>query len=157
MKLSYGRGYDTYKTFEIKKEHKKRKKCKNGIGGGRKPSHSSANLRKQHFPFRFFLILRCTLSISKSLTLVDCMRRNLVFPRTSMKPNPTTREFLNAKCMTRKKFLMIMWRHHCLILFFTKRIKMLSRRDDLMLYGILGVQFFSNSRVFFQTLKSMQN
>ena len=38
-------------------------------------------------------------------------------------------------------------------LFFTKRMKMLSRRDDFMLYGIFGVDFLSTSELLYPSMK----
>ena len=37
--------------------------------------------------------------------------------------------------------------------FFTKRMKMLSRPDGFMLYGILGVEFFSTSELLYPSMK----
>ena len=39
--------------------------------------------------------------------------------------------------------------------FLTRRFKMLSRPDGFMLYGELGVDFFSNSELLYQSLKIM--
>ena len=38
--------------------------------------------------------------------------------------------------------------------FFTRRLKMLSRHDDFMLYGKLGVDFFSTSELLYSNMKT---
>ena len=53
LKLVRGRGYETYKTKEVKKEDKK-SKSRRGRNGGRRRSSSSRYSCKRHFPLVFF-------------------------------------------------------------------------------------------------------
>ena len=98
-------------------------------------------------------MLRCTSTISIFTTLMDCMRTNLAFPTNSRKPSVNTREFCTARGTIMKNFLMKVWKHLCRNFFFTRRMKMLSRRDGLMLYGKLGVDFFSTSELLYAKMK----
>ena len=54
--------------------------------------------------------------------------------------------------MTMKNFLMKLWKRLCQP-FFTRRMKMLSRPDGFMLYGNLGVYFFSISELLYPNMK----
>ena len=81
------------------------------------------------------------------------MCTNLTFPTTSSEPFLVKRRFCSARGKTMRKFLMKIWKLLCLNLFFTRRIKMLSRPDDFMLYGQLGVDFFSISELLYPIMK----
>ena len=98
-------------------------------------------------------MLICTSTISKFTTLMDCMRTNLLFPATSREPCLNTRDFGTATGTTMNNFLMKLWKRLCLNLFFTRRMKMLSKLDGFMLYGKLGVEFFSTSNCYIQNMK----
>ena len=52
-----------------------------------------------------------------------------------------------------KNFRKNFGKHPCLNLFFTKRMKSLSRPYDVMMYGKLGVEFFSTSELLYPKLK----
>ena len=84
---------------------------------------------------------------------MDCMRTNLTFQTTSREPPLSTREFCTARGTTMKNFQMKLWKRLCLNLFFTRRMKMLSRPDGFMLYGKLGVDLFSTSELFYPNMK----
>ena len=98
-------------------------------------------------------MLKCTSTINKVTTLMDCMRRSLTFPTTSGEPSLSTREFCTARGSTMKNFLMKLWKRLWLNLFFTRRMKMLCRPDGFMLYGKLGVDFFSTSELLYPNMK----
>ena len=98
-------------------------------------------------------MLKCTSTISKFKTLKDCMRTNITFPATSGQPSLNTREFWTARRTTMENFLMKLWKRLCLNLFFTRRMKMLSRPDGFMLYGKLGIDFFSTSERLYPNMK----
>ena len=91
--------------------------------------------------------------MSKLTTLMDCMRANLTFPTTSREPSLNTREFCTARGTTMKNFLMKLWKRLCLNIFFSRRMKMLSRLDGFMLYGKLGVDFFSTCELLYPNMK----
>ena len=64
-----------------------------------------------------------------------------------------TKEFCTARCMTMKNFRMKIFKRLCLNLFFTKRLKTLTRPDDFMLYGKLGVNIFSTFELLYPSMK----
>ena len=67
-------------------------------------------------------------------------------------PSVNTSEFRTAKGMIIKIFLMNLWKWWNLYLF-TRRMKMLSGRDGFLLYGKLGVAFFSTSELLYSNMK----
>ena len=67
-------------------------------------------------------------------------------------PSLNTRDFCTARATTMKNFLMKLWKRLCLNLFSTRRMKMLSRPDGFMLYGKLGVDFFSTSELLYPNM-----
>ena len=82
-----------------------------------------------------------------------CMRTNLTFPTTSRERSLNAREFCAATVKNMKNFLMKLSKRRCLNLFCTWRMKMLSRPDGFMLYGKLGVDFFSISELLYPNMK----
>ena len=100
-------------------------------------------------------MLKCESTISKFTTVMDCMCTNRIFPKTSREPSLDTREFCTARGTTMKNFLIKLRKRFCLNLFFTRRMKLLSRPDDFMLYGKLGVDFFSTSELLYPNMKIM--
>ena len=88
-------------------------------------------------------MLKCSSTISKFTTLMDCRRTSLRFPKTAREPFPNTRESCSydyEECSDKIRA------RKCLGLnFFTRRMKMLSRPDGFMLYCKSSVDFFSSS------------
>ena len=149
VKLVRGRGYKTYNSKEVKKgEHRGGKSGRGRDGGGRRSSSSRYSCK--HFAL-FFPMLKCTSTINKFTTLMDCMRTNLTFPTTSREPSLNTREFCTARGRTMKNFIEIM--EAPLSEPFLTEMKMLSRPDGFMLYGKLGVEFFSTSEFLYPNMK----
>ena len=116
LKLFRGRGYEIYKSREVKKERKeeverKRKRRR------RKTLQFPSLLMKRIFCTQFFPMLKCISTISKFTTLMDCMRTCITLPTSSMEPSLNTREFCTARGSTMKKFLMKLWKRLCLNLF----------------------------------------
>ena len=108
LKLVRGRGYDTYNTKEVKKEHKEEAKAK---------EEETADEEYLIFCTKFFPMLKCTSTISKFTTLMDCKRTKLTFPTTSREPSLNTRKFCTARGTTMKNFLMKLWKRLCLNIF----------------------------------------
>ena len=114
MKLVRGRGYETYNTKEVKKEHKEEAKAED------------EETQKEEAPVSLVThvnnILNSVFSnvevyFNNQQTLMDCMRTNLTFPTTSREPSLILREFCTARCTTMKNFLMKLWKRLCLNLF----------------------------------------
>ena len=103
LKLVRGRGYETYNTKEVKEEHKEEAKAEEEETAEEEapvPLVTHVN----NLLHSFFPILKCTSTISKFTTLMDCMRANLTFPTTSREPSWNTREFSTARGTTKKNF-----------------------------------------------------
>ena len=83
----------------------------------------------------------CFSTIGKFTFQTGSTRTDLKFPKTSREPSPNTKEFCTAKDTTTMKLETKIWKHF-LLNFFTRRMKLLRRPDDFMLYGKLGVDFF---------------
>ena len=80
------------------------------------------------------------------------MRKNFLFLTTSRKLFSVTKEFCTAKQMTKKSPDEIM--DTALIpTFSTRRMKLLSRPEGVILYGNLGVEFFCTSELLYTNLK----
>ena len=98
-------------------------------------------------------MLKCTSTISKFTTLMDCMRTSHTSPTTSRWLSLNTKEFCTKGCTTMKNFLVKLWKRLCLNLFSRGRMKMLSRPDGIMLYGKLGFDFLSTSEFRYPKVK----
>ena len=116
LKLVKGRGYETYNTNEVKKEHKEETKAEEDQTA-EEESPFPLDTHVNNILHSIFLMLKCTSTISNFTTLMDCMRTNLTFPTISREPPLNTREFCTAPGMTMKNFLMKLWKRLCLNLF----------------------------------------
>ena len=96
-------------------------------------------------------MLKCTVTISRFTIPMDSMRTSLKFQTTLRQPSLNTREFCILKAMTMNRILRILITP-CLI-FFTRRMKVLSRPDGFMLYGKLGIDFFSTSELLYPNME----
>ena len=153
LKLVRGCDYGTYFTKEVKKVVPRKGRSRRGRDGGRGGSSSSRYSCRQHFALIFFQMLKYTSTISKFTTPMYSLRTYLTFPTTSREPSLNAREFCTARGTNMKNFLMNLWKRLCLNLFFTRRMKILSRPDGFMLYGNLGVDFFSISDLLYPNMK----
>ena len=95
---------------------------------------------------------KCTLTISRDTIPMDSMHTSLTFQTTSKQPSLNTREFCIVKGMTMNRILRILLTPY-LILFFTRRMKLLSRPEGFILYGKLGIDFFSTSELLYPNMK----
>ena len=98
-------------------------------------------------------MLKCTLTISRFTTPMDSMHRSLTFQTPLRQPSLNTKMFCSVKAMTTNRILRILVTPY-LITFFTRRMKPLSRPDGFMLYGKLGIDFFSTSELLYLNMKS---
>ena len=65
------------------------------------------------FCSQFFLMLKCTSTISKYTTLKDCICTSLTFPTFSRKSSVNTGDFRIARGTTMKNILMKVWKRLC--------------------------------------------
>ena len=77
---------------------------------------------------------------------MDSMHTSLTFQTTLRQPSLNTREFCIVKAMTMNRIPLP-------DPFFTKRMKLLSRPDGFMLYGKLGIDFFSTSELLYPNMQ----
>ena len=126
LKFVTGCGYETYDTKEVEREHKE--VSKDAAEGSHRRTKEGDTKEEENAPVLLvthvnnilhwtFPMLRCTSTISKLTTPMDCRRTSLTFPRTSREPSPNTKEFCVAKSTTMENFPMILWRHPCQIHF----------------------------------------
>ena len=94
---------------------------------------------------------KCTLTISRYTILMDSMHTSLTFQTTLRPPSLNTREFCIVKSMTMNSILRIKLTPYLIL--FTRRLKFLSRPDGFLLYGKLGVRFFSTSDLLYPNMK----
>ena len=83
-----------------------------------------------------------------------CMRTNLKFPARSSEPSQNERGFCITRGYDYEEFPYELMESPFSEPFFAKRMKMLSRRDGFMLYGKLGVDFFSTSALLNPNMKN---
>ena len=83
---------------------------------------------------------------------MDSTHTSLTFQTTLKQPSLNTGEFCIVKVMTTNRILRILLTPY-LIPFFTRRMKLLSRHDDFMLYGKLGIDFFLTSELLYPNME----
>ena len=152
LKLNFimGRGYETYITKEVKKEPKEQSKT------------DVETKKEQDAPV--FVVTHVNKFLHSIFSIVEAFMNNqqnynsnrlyLTFPTTSGKPFLNAKEFITGKGTTMKKCLMKLWKRLCLNLFFLRRMKMFTRPDGIMLYGKLGIDFFSISELLYPNIKN---
>ena len=84
LKLVRGRGYETYNTKKVKKEHKEEAKAEEQETANEEPVPLVTHIN--NILHSIFPMLKCTSTINKFTTPMDCMRTNLIFPITSRQP-----------------------------------------------------------------------
>ena len=97
-------------------------------------------------------MLNSTLTVSRFTIPMDSMHTSPTFQTTLKEPSLNTREFCIVKAMTMKRILRTLLTHY-LIPFFTRRMKLLSRPDGLMLYDKLVIDFSSTSELPYPNMK----
>ena len=154
MKLKFfkGRGYDTYDSKEKKKEHKDESVCFTETGTDDEEEQEVARVTYVNNITQMFQMLKCTLTIGRFTIPMDSLHTNLTFQTTLRQPFTNTRKFCIVKAMTMNRILRILVTPY-LILFFTRRMKLLSRPDGFMLYGELGIDFFSTDELLYPNMK----
>ena len=97
-------------------------------------------------------MLKCTATINKFTTLMDFLRKNFIFLTNSREPFLNTREFC-CEGYDYDEFPDEIMEAPLSEHFFTRRMEMLSRPDGFMLYGKLGVDYFSTSDFLYPIMK----
>ena len=98
-------------------------------------------------------MLKCTSTISNYTSQLDCLRTNLTFSTTSMEPSLNTKGVLHCEGYDYEEFPDDIMEAPLSEPLFTRRMKMLSRPAGFMLYGKLGVDFFSTSELVYPNMK----
>ena len=83
---------------------------------------------------------------------LDSMHTSLTFQTILRQPSLNTREFCIVKSMTMNKIERILVTPY-LILFLTRKMKLLKILDGFILYGKLGIDFFSTSELLYPNMK----
>ena len=116
LKLTFdkGRVLETYKSKKIEKRNKSKKQWRlQWIMKRREMLQFPRLLILTAFCNQFFPLLRSRQTVSKFLTLMDCLLTNF-FPTTSRKPSLDGTEACTVKGNTMTNALMILWTHLCL-------------------------------------------
>ena len=142
-----GPSYKTYNTRETKEEQKKRQEQR------RKKLQFFSLLKWATFCIQFFSMLRCALKISKFTVHMDSMGTSLTIPTTSRKYLWKQKSFALRWVRLRRSSW---WNYGNAFVwtFSTKRMKMLSIPNGFMLYGKLGVVFFSTPEFLCENMKN---
>ena len=152
MKLVRGRGYETYNSKETKKSTKKWQKRMRKRRPRRSQRHHFLVTNVNNICTQFFPMLKCTSTISKFKTPMDCMRTNLTFPTILTEPSLNTR-VLHYQGYEFEEFPDEIMEAPLSEEFFARRMKMLRRPVGFMLYRKLGVDFFSTSEFLYPKMK----
>ena len=117
LKFVRGRGYETYNTKEVKKEHKEEAKAEEEETAEEDApvplvTHVNNILHSIFSNDEVYINNQQTYN-SNGLYA----HKNCIFPTTSREPSLKTREFCNSRGTTTKNFLMKLWKRLCLKLF----------------------------------------
>ena len=152
LKFVEGRGYETYNTKEVKKKHKEGAKAKE-----EKTAQEDAPVL---FVTHVTNILHSTFSnVEVYINKQQIYNSNGLYANRSVISNNFKRAIseyqgvLHCEVYDYENLLDEIVEAPLSEPFFTRRGKMLSRPDGFMLYGKLGVDFFSTSRLFYPKLK----
>ena len=104
LKLVKGRGYETYNTKEIKKEHKEEAKADEEETAEEDAPVPLVTL-VNNILHSIFSDVEVYITIIKFTTLMVYMRTSLTFPTTSREPSLNTRELCSARGTTMKNIL----------------------------------------------------
>ena len=97
-------------------------------------------------------MLKCTLTISRFTIPMDSMHTSLTFQTTLRQPSLNTRGFLHCEGYDYEQDPEDI-SNPLPDPFFTRRMKLLNSHDGFMLYGKLGIDFFSTSELLYQNMK----
>ena len=149
LKFVRGRGYETYNTKEVKKEHKQEVKAEEGKTAGEDaPVPLVTNVNNSIFS-----------NVEVYITNQKIYNSNGLYAHKSYISNNfkgAISEYegvLHCKGYDFEVFSDPIMEAPLSESFFTRRMKMLSRPDGFMLYGKLGVDFFSTSELLYPNLK----
>ena len=101
-KFVKGRGDDTYKSEEKKKEHKDESVVFTETAEDEEEQEEVARVTYVNKMIRFFQMLKCTLTISRFTIPMDSMHTSLTFQTTLRQPSLNTREYCIVKAVTMK-------------------------------------------------------
>ena len=117
LKLKHvrSRGYETYYTKEVKREHKEEAKAEEEETAEKEAqvrlvTHVNNILHSIFSNFEVYIN-------NQQIYNPNCMRTSLTFPTTSRQPSLNTRDFCTARGTTIKNFLMKFWKRFWLNLF----------------------------------------
>ena len=151
LKLVRGRGYETYNTKEVKKEHKKETKAE---------EEETAEEEAVPLVTHVNNILHSIFSnVEVYINNQQIYNSNGLYAQKSCISNNFKRAIseyegvLHCECFEYEEFLDEIMEAPLSDLFFTRRRKMLNRPDGFMLYGKLVVDFCSTSDLYSPNLK----
>ena len=153
LKLVKGRGYGTYNTKEVKKEHKKQAKAEDEeTVEEEEPVHLVTHVN--NFLHSIFS------NVEVYINNQQIYNSNVLYAQKSYISNnfkgaiSEYKGVLHCEGYDYEEFPNETMEASLSEPFFTRRMKMLSRPDGFMLYGKLGVDFFSTSELLYPNMKT---
>ena len=153
LKLVRGRGYETYNTKEVKKEHKEEAKADEEETADEEAPVSLVTHVNDIFQSVF-----CNVEVY--INNQQIFNSNELYAHKSYISNnfkgaiSEYKGFLHCKGYDFEAFPDEIMEAPLAELFFTRTLKMLSRPDGFMFYGKLGVYFFSTSELLYPNMKN---
>ena len=149
LKLVKGRGYETYNTNEVKKEHKEETKAEEDQTA-EEESPFPLDTHVNNILHSIFPMLKCT--ISKFTTLMDCLHKCYI-SNNFKGANCEYKGVLHCMEYDYEKFPDEIMEAPLSEPSFTRRMKLLSRPDGFMLYNKWGIDFFSACEMLYPNVK----
>ena len=146
LKLVKGRGYETYNTKEVKKEPKEEAKAEEEETAEEEPVPLVTHVK--NILHSIFSNVEVYINNQQIYNSNGLYAHKFTFPITSREPFLNTREFCSYEDFPDEIMEAPLSEP-----LFTMRMKMLSRPDGFMLYGKLGVDFFSTSELLYPNMK----
>ena len=152
LKVVKGRGYETYSSKKVKKEHKEEAKADDSLEeekGAPVPLVTYVNNILHTFFFNVQVYIN-----NQQVYNSNGLHAHKHFISNNFKGAVSEyKGFSHCKWYDYEEFPDEIMEASLSESFFTRRMKMLSRPDDFMLYGKLGVDFFSTSEMLYPNMK----
>ena len=153
LNLVRGRCYETYNSKEVKKGTQRRGKSRRVRDGGGRGSSSSRYSCKQHFALNFFSNVEVYINNQQIYNSNGSYAHKSYISNNFKGAISEYKGVLHCEGYGYEEFPDEIMEAPLAEPFFLRRMKMLSRPDGFMLYGKLGVDFFSTSELLYPNMK----
>ena len=152
LELIRGRGYETYKIKEVKEEHKEEAKAEEDETAEEDASIPLVT-HVNNILHSFFSNVEVYINNQQSYNSNGLYAHKSYISNNLKAAISEYKGVLQCKGYDYEEFPDEIMEASLSELFFTRRMKVLSRRDGFMLYGKLGVDFFSTSELLYPNMK----